>query len=64
MNIDVIDTTMPNVFIWKHQLMDYENNAQVMTNEQAIYKVINKILDRKDDAECTIALYFDHIKLI
>ena len=29
-----------------------------MTNEQVIYKLINKISDRNDDAECTIALYF------
>ena len=63
-NVDVIDTTMPNVFLWEKQLMDYEYNAQVMTNEQAIYKMINEILDRNDAAECTIALYFDNIKLI
>ena len=44
--------------------MDYEDNAQVMTNEQAIYKMINEILDRNNAAECTIALYFDNIKLI
>ena len=40
--------------------MDYEDNAQVMMNEQVIYKMINKILDRNDDADCTIALYFDY----
>ena len=26
-NVDVIDTTMPNVFLWEKQLMDYEDNA-------------------------------------
>ena len=40
--------------------MDYEDNAQVMPNEQVIYKMIHKILDITDDAECTIALYFDY----
>ena len=44
--------------------MDHKHNAQVMTKEQAIYKMINKIMDRDDDAEGTNALYFDYKKLI
>ena len=44
--------------------MDYEENAQVMTNEEVIYEMINKILDRNDDAENTIALYLDYSKLM